>query len=311
MYRLSFRYLAALTVLGIVGIWALAQQPRASSRPDATQPQLAHFHHLHFNSIDPEAAIQFYTTRFNGERTRFGNADAVWTGKFWFLFNKVGEAPPSAIVASLYHLGWAAQDPKAAYQRLVEEGVKFETPLTDLFDLLGAGTPGRGYYAYVEGPDHALIELNGGATNDFQHVHLVSDDPVASSQWYVKEFGIPSRGPAPSREPRFNKGLQVGPLVFLNVDGVLFAWFPTGLVKGLYPKAWEGRTQLASSEGRVIDHFAFSVDNLDQTLGRLRADGVQVLGSPRASYGGKLRSAFVQAPDNVRLELVEGRPAKE
>lgn len=309
MYRLSFLSLAIFTVLAVVAIWALAQQPHLL--PQTAPPQSAHFHHLHFNSADPQAAIDFYTTRFNGEKAKFGTADAVWTGKFWFLFDSATQAPPSDIVASLYHLGWAAQDPKATYQRLVDAGVNFETPLTDLYELLGTGTPGRGYYAYVGGPDHALIELNGGNSNNFQHVHLLSDDPVASSQWYVKEFGIPSRGPAPSREPRFHKGLQVGPLVFLNVDGVLFAWFPTALVKGLYPKAWEGRTQLASSQGRALDHFAFSVDHLDETLVRLRQDGVKVLEPPRISYGGKLRSAFVEAPDNVRLELVEGAAAKE
>jgi len=311
MYALSLRSLCGLALAAAILLGLLAVVARPQSQPPAAPTQLAHFHHLHFNSADPQSAIDFYTTRFNGEKARFGNQDAVWTGRSWFFFHKVNQAPPSDIVASLYHLGWGAQDPKAAYQRLVDAGVKFETPLTDLFDLLGTGAPGRGYYAYVDGPDHALIELNGGASNNFQHVHLVSDDPVASSQWYMKEFAIPSRGPAPSKEPRFNKGLQVGPLVFLNVDGVLFAWFPTNLVKSLYPKAWQGRTGLASSEGRALDHFAFSVDNLDAALARLQADGVKVLEPAHTSMGGKLKSAFVAAPDNVRLELVEGAAVRE
>jgi catechol 2,3-dioxygenase-like lactoylglutathione lyase family enzyme len=267
--------------------------------------QLVHFHHLHFNSIDPAAAIEFYTTRFNGEKATFAGEDAVWTGKSWLLFNKVSQPPPHEIVASIYHLGWGARDVKAAYQHQLDLGTKFETPLGDLADLLGSGTPGRGYYAHVDGPDHALIEMNGANADNFQHIHLLSDDPVSAAGWYEKEFGIPHLGPPASREARFNKqGLQVGPLVFLNIDGVLFAWFPTGTAKGLYPGDWKGRTKLASNQGRVIDHFAFSVENLDETLARLKKDSVKVTDRAR-------KSAFIEGPDDTRIELVEGQAVKQ
>jgi catechol 2,3-dioxygenase-like lactoylglutathione lyase family enzyme len=270
----------------------------------ALSQQLVHFHHLHFNSTDPAAAIEFYTTRFNGEKAKFNGDDAVWTGKSWLLFTKVSQPPPHQIIASIYHLGWGARDIKTAYQHQLDLGTRFATPLGDLADLLGSGTPGRGYYAYADGPDHALIEMNGSNADHFQHIHLLSDDPVSTAEWYEKEFGIPHAGPPASREPRFNKqGLQVGPLVFLNIDGVLFAWFPTATAKGLYPNDWQGRTKLASNQGRVIDHFAFSVDNLDETLTRLQKDGVKV--TDRAG-----KSAFVEGPDNVRIELVEGPAVK-
>lgn len=296
--------------LGLIACLLAAGFPAGSQpNPPRAEP-LAHFHHLHLNSADPESAIEFYTTRFSGQRRKFEGRDAVWTGKGWLLFHKVNQPPPSGVVASLYHLGWGARDIQATYRNLLSRGVKFETPLTDLFDLLGTGSPGRGYYAYVDGPDHALIELNRGNTDDFQHIHLLADDPVASSEWYVKEFGIPRRGPAPSREPRFHNGIQVGPLVFLNLDGILFAWFPTGTARGIYPRLWDKRTHLEASQGRVIDHFAFRVDHLDATLARLRKDGVRVLSEPGAASADRMRSAFVQAPDRVRLELVEAPAAQ-
>lgn len=302
------RFLRLSSLIAVASL-SFAQTPRNGAQP----PQaLVRFHHLHLNSVDPEAAIQFYTTRFNGEKAKFGGEDAVWTGRSWLLFNKVNQPPPSDIVASIWHLGWGAQDIKAAYQHQLEIGTKFQTPLGDLADLLGTGTPGRGYFAYVDGPDHALIEMNGANHNNFQHVHLLSDDPVGTSEWYIKEFGIPRRGPAPSREAGFNAhGLQVRPSVFLTIDGVLFAWFPTGHARGLWPKLWAGRTKYESNEGRAIDHFAFSVDNLDETLARLRNDGVKVLQPPRTSMNGKLKSAFIQAPDNVRIELVEGHATRQ
>lgn len=50
----------------------------------AQEPPKAHFHHLHLNATDPAAAIQFYTTKFDCEKARFGGeADAVWAQKSW------------------------------------------------------------------------------------------------------------------------------------------------------------------------------------------------------------------------------------
>ena len=57
-----------------------------------------HFHHVHLNSTDPRAAIEFYTTHLSGERAIFDGADAVWTQASWLLFNKVKQPPPSKVV---------------------------------------------------------------------------------------------------------------------------------------------------------------------------------------------------------------------
>ena len=60
------------------------------------------------------------------------------------------------MISTIWHIGWGAEDMKAAYQKELDLGAKFQTPLTDISDL--ANSPGF-YYAYVDGPDHALIEL--------------------------------------------------------------------------------------------------------------------------------------------------------
>src|SRR5262245_28385245 len=81
------------------------------------QAQLAHFHHVHINAVDPEASIRFYTTRFNSERAKLGGTiDAVWAQRSWLLFNKVSRPAPSEIVSSIYHIDWGAEDMKAEYQ---------------------------------------------------------------------------------------------------------------------------------------------------------------------------------------------------
>lgn len=115
----------------------------------AQEPPAARFHHLHLNSTDPAAAIAFYTARFDCEKARFaGVEDPVWAQRSWLLFNQVSAAPPWGLISSVWHFGWGAEDMKSAYQKQIDAGTKFFTPLTDISWL--AGRPDF-YYSYVEG----------------------------------------------------------------------------------------------------------------------------------------------------------------
>jgi hypothetical protein len=143
----------------------------------AQEPPKAHFHHIHLNATDPAAAMDFYTHKF------------YWD-KPWILFTKVKDAPPSEIVSAIWHFGWGAEDMPATYKKQIESGTKFETPITDISDLVGK-PPGNFFFAYVDGPDHALIELNTATHHHFGHVHLLSEDPIAAGQWYTSMRGTP------------------------------------------------------------------------------------------------------------------------
>jgi hypothetical protein len=46
-------------------------------------------------------------------------------------------------------------------------------------------------------------------------------------------------------------------------------------------------------------------------LARLERDGVKVLERPHRIPGGKLNSAFIEGPDKVEIELVEGNATRE
>jgi catechol 2,3-dioxygenase-like lactoylglutathione lyase family enzyme len=270
----------------------------------------AHFHHIHLNATDPAAAIDFYTTKFDCEKAKFaGEWDGVWAQKAWILFNKVAAAPPSAITSSIWHFGWGAEDMKAAYQKQLDNGTKFDTPLTDISDL--ANFPGF-YYAYVDGPDHALIEMNTAPHHHLGHVHLLSADPVTAGEWYMKYFGAVRRGKEPpSRGPSFYKGYQVGPSVSLMSDNINIIIFPKEFAPAAYPGPWKNRTSFDSTEGRVVDHIGFSFDNLSDALERMRKDGVKVTQEMQTAFHGKVKYAFIEGPDRVRIELVEGQARKE
>ncbi|HZS08047.1 MAG TPA: VOC family protein [Blastocatellia bacterium] len=285
---------------------------RAAGQDQAAPVPTAHFHHLHLNTTDPKAAIDFYTSKFDCEKARFaGLADAVWAQKSWLLFSKAGSPPPWELTSAIWHFGWGAENMKAEYDRQLKMGTKFFEPLTDISDIGGnAGAKDLFYYAYVQSPDNALIELNTANHHRFGHLHLFSADPVAAGEWYVKYFGAKGRIPS-SRQPRIYRGFQIGPAASLTLDNVNIIIFPVEYSKKAYADHWKGKTELESTKGRVVDHVGFSFDNLSEALERMRKDGVKVTDEIRSIAGGKVKYAFIEGPDRIRIELVEGQAQKE
>lgn len=274
----------------------------------ASQPQSkpsAHFHHLHLNTTDPAGAIKFYTSKFDCERRQFLDQDAVWAQQSWLLFNEVKNAPPWQLTSAIWHFGWGAEDMKAAYQKQIESGTKFFTPLTDISDILGGTSTGRFFYAYVETPDHGLVELNTANHHRFGHLHLFSEDPVAAGEWYAKHMGITLRNS--TREPRFYREHQIAPSASFTMDNVNVIIYPIQYSRKAYAGHWNsGQTRISSTKGRVVDHVAFSFDDVSATLARLQAEGVKILEPVKTTNGGRFKHAFIEGPDYIRIELVEG-----
>jgi catechol 2,3-dioxygenase-like lactoylglutathione lyase family enzyme len=70
----------------------------------------------------------------------------------------------------------------------------------------------------------------------------------------------------------------------------------------IYPRQRPG--PVVSSTGHVVDHIALSVTDLAATLKRLEGEGVRVLRSSQA-FGSGGKSAFIEGPDAIVIELVE------
>ena len=307
--HLRFRFsLIVIFVLCASG-WASVGFMQGQQSP----PPLAHFHHIHLNTTDPAAAVKFYTSKFECEPASFFGKDAVWAQKSWILFNKVNTPPPWELTSGIWHFGWGAEDMKTTYQKQLDMGTKFYTPLTDISDIAGGTAMGRFFYAYVQTPDKGLIELNTAGHHNFGHIHMFSEDPVTTGEWYMKEFGLTRRGTTPpSREPRTYRGVQIGPSMSLMLDNVNFIIYPAQYSRQAYADQWKkGQAALVPTKGRVVDHISFSVDNLAETLERLKKDGVKISTSATTTMGGKLKSAFIEGPDSVTIELVEGHAHKD
>jgi len=266
----------------------------------------ARFHHVHLNTTDPAAAIDFYASKFKARKERFADImDAVWTGDSWLLFTKVPSAPPSELISSIWHIGWGAEDMPSTYRKHVEGGTRFATPITDISGMVGGNR--SFFYAYVEGPDQALIELNTANHHDFGHVHLFSADPPATGAWYAKHFGLRVRS---QTAKRVYNGMQIAPSAFVTADHVSMIIYPMEYVRSLAPQLWQDRTEFASTRQRVIDHVGFAVDDLDATLALLRQEGVKITTEPRSIANGQIRLAFIEGPDNIAIELLEDRTTK-
>jgi catechol 2,3-dioxygenase-like lactoylglutathione lyase family enzyme len=294
---------AAVICGGFACSAAYAQAPAAAN---SASQQTAHFHHVHLNTTDPAAAIAFYTAKFKARKEKFAGAmDAVWTGDSWLLFTKVASPPPSELLSAIWHIGWGAEDMKSTYQKQVDSGTKFATPITDITAMTGGARPF--FYAYVDGPDHTLIELNTAGHHNFGHVHMFSTDAPAAGAWYAKHFGVRAR---PQPDKRVYNNAQIAPAAFVTADHVSMIIYPIEYIQGAAPDLWKDRTAFAPTRERVIDHLGFSVDNLDATLERLRRDGVKVTSEPRSIANGQIRFSFIEGPDRVAIELLEDRAAK-
>lgn len=307
--RMTERFLLRLTCVAVALVAAtLSPAPGSPSQLAPAGGGVSHFHHLHLNTTDPAAAINFYTSKFDCAKARFAGAmDAVWAQRSWLLFTKVGTPPPWELTSAIWHFGWGAEDMPVTYKKHLDMGTKFFTPITQL--------SANFYYAYVESPDRALIELNTASHHNFGHLHLFSEDPVSAGEWYMKYFGATRRGnptTPPSREPRFRNGIQVGPSMSLMIDNVNLIVYPVQYSRQVYGDHWKDRPErMSSTKGRVVDHVAFSFDNLGDTLAKMKKDGIKVTQEIRPMRGGKTRHAFIEGPDHILVELVEGHAARE
>lgn len=247
--------------------------------------QEVHLDHVHLNTTNIAAARAYYDRHFLSGPIRF---------------HEVATAPPSGLISAIWHIGWGAPDTRAEYQRQLKLGAKYSTPPTNIPEV-----GPQFFYSYVEGPDNVMIELNTAADAQFRHIHLLAEDPIAAAEWYMKHLGIKTLGGRPlSRRIVRLVDTDIGPTANLSIDNVYLGLFPASWAKTAYPDDWKEQSSLVTSAGRVVDHIAFRVTDLDGTLTRMRSEGVKVLDLPkRQGDGGK--QAYIEGPDRILIELVQ------
>jgi catechol 2,3-dioxygenase-like lactoylglutathione lyase family enzyme len=332
-------------VVAVALATALTWGPLGAANGQTANMRPPLFHHLHLNSVDPEAALAFYTAQFAT------TSKASWAGfpalkspnNVMVLFTKIA-APPTIVPQSAYwHFGWHVPDVRkslAAYQSrpqvkllplyTTEEGgfvfvssdtwpgtggvlglTKAQIAAAKAEGIKPAGGAG---FAYMQGPDNAIVEYQGDMpTERFNHVHLYQEDPFCAQLWYQKHLGgtpVASRAPAAAARTEANCKVARSPdrtWPALQKEGMFRV--PTAAVTfGDVALTWyanPGDTPLAPSRGQLYDHIALSVPDLDAWVAKLRDEGVAVLDAPYKI--GDTRAAMIEGPSREAIELIEVR----
>ena len=168
-----------------------------------------------------------------------------------------------------------------------------------------------GGFGYLRGPDGVMIEnAQSGNEERFNHVHMYHEHPACATEWYAEHLGgqrpAQRRGagaPNPDGDcetewysaPTFPSFAKHG-FVREPRGGVSFDDISVGIVP------WPGGG-LASTRGRVYDHWALSTADLDKTVARLKSENVKFL--EEIHPWGSSRAAMIEGPDRIAIEIVE------
>src|SRR3954452_16729359 len=99
-----------------------AQNSRRRKMSPASGLPTPGFHHLHLNSVDPDAAIDFYVRQFpSTEKGSWGGHKALFSpNEGMILFDKVEFPPSTTPQSAIWHFGWHVTDSQAAVRHFRE-----------------------------------------------------------------------------------------------------------------------------------------------------------------------------------------------
>ena len=131
----------------------------------------------------------------------------------------------------------------------------------------------------------------------FDHVHIISENPHASARWYVEMFGAEIRADTVARG---------APQIFVDLGGM------TILIRGRRPgedpvaaRPIKPFADFSSHDALGTDHFGFLYrGDLTAFCAELRQKGVKFPVELKKGVGGSLL-CYVAAPDGVSIELMQ------
>jgi catechol 2,3-dioxygenase-like lactoylglutathione lyase family enzyme len=300
------------------------------------------FHHLHLNSVDPDAAIAFYVRHFpTSTKATWGGLPALQCpNNVLVLFTRVATPPPTSPQTALWHFGWHVPDTRATLETFkrrpdltllplytTDEGGEVfvssdtwpstnPTPGLTRAQIAEAKAKGvqptrKGGFGYLRGPDDALVEYAGNHPAErFNHVHMFHEDPFCAQLWYQKHLDAPvfAGRAVPASMTEANCRVARGgerSWPALEREG-MFRSPSAAVVFGdvaLPCYMRQGETPLVGSRGHLYDHIALTVTDLDAWVAKLRGEGVRFLEEPYKL--GATRAVMIEGPSREAIELVE------
>ena len=124
---------------------------------------------------------------------------------------------------------------------------------------------------------------------EFNHVHVKAPDPAKTANWYVTAFNFKI----------------VSDTVRVSGDRFIRCETADGTVVNI--SGARTNEQMGGGDATVhwgIEHFGLNVDDMDAEIRRLEGLGAELMEGPIDVPNGP-RIAFIKAPDDVRIELLQ------
>ena len=230
--------------------------------------------HIHLFVKDVDAQKKFWTETMGGTVVMNGPLLLVqFPGIYIMLRQADPSAPPAGSIVD--HFGFAWKDLPTTLAKWKAAGAEIEQ----------TGNPNQGY---IHGPDGIRVEFFGDPSLStpvaMNHVHFFPVDIPGMQAWYAKMFGgVPGK-----RERQSSPGL----IDCDDVPGANLSFSP-------------GKTALAPTKGRSLDHIGFDVTDLDAFAKKLEAQGVKLDEAIRLAPNGTTKVAYLTDPWGTRIELTE------
>ena len=124
-------------------------------------------------------------------------------------------------------------------------------------------------------------------TYTYDHIHLRTRDPQGMAEFFHRIF-----------DAKIIESVQSDGVARTDLD-------IDGLRVFIAPVPADADMASSPQEPHLgLDHFGFRVDNVDETVAELKRRGADIAVEPRTIRPG-VRIAFVRAPDDVRIELLQ------
>ena len=227
--------------------------------------------HVHLAAPDQAKAVEWYHKFFGGDTMTEG-PDRLMFGQTRLIVQK-NEMPQPSAGTAVDHIGFSVANLDATMTQLAAGGVKITTPPRDVQGLFKI--------AFVEDPWGTRIEVVQDPQKlGLHHVHVRGPDPAATLAWYTDKFG----GKVEKLKGQID-GIQYGDVWILAARG-----------------------DAVPTAGHAVDHIGFRPNRVDDTVAKLKTKNVKVTNEPRdltLASGTKMRIAFIEGLDGVRIELVQ------
>jgi catechol 2,3-dioxygenase-like lactoylglutathione lyase family enzyme len=230
--------------------------------------------HIHLFVKDVEAQKHFWTATMGGTVVQNGQLMLIqFPGVYIMLRQADPSAPPAGSIVD--HFGFVWKDLPTTLAKWKTDGVEIEQ----------AANPNQGY---VHGPDGIRVEFFGDPSIshavEMNHIHFYPLDIPAMQAWYAKTFGgIPG------------KRARVATPGWIDCDDL----------PGVNLSFSQGKTALAPTKGRSLDHIGFDVKDLEAFVKKLEAQGTKLDEPIRSAPNGTTKVAYLTDPWGTRIELTQ------